>query len=47
MTDPQANEERIKQIIDKNDYQQKDKAEYKKFIAIRDSSKRIGKVYKN
>lgn len=45
VTDLQADEEQIKEIIDKDDEREKDTADYGKFIDIRVRSKRIGKVY--
>ena len=45
MTDLLADEEKIKEIIDKDGEEKKETAVYGKFIEIRKTSKRIGKVY--
>ena len=45
VTDLQADEEKIKEIIDKDGEEKKDTGAYGKFIEIRKTSKRIGKVY--
>lgn len=45
VTDLQADEEQIKEIIDKDGEEHKETAVYGKYIQIRDRSKRIGKKY--